>query len=221
MSSLEEAELDLERGLVGDDWYARGSRSMSDGSSNPGAQLTLANARAVDLVAAGDRERWALAGDQFYVDFDISGANLPAGTRLALGTAVIEVTELPHDGCVKSSARFGNAAHRFVNTKEHRHLNLRGSTHESSSRAPFGAATRSASCPRRASQPRAPLRWAGEKGRVRVPRYGPPRAARRCVLSGVKTATAGLLVDYSATATRCRRWVSATRSSTTRAATSR
>jgi hypothetical protein len=123
---LEEAELDLERGLVGDDWYARGSKSTGDGSSNRDAQLTLANARAVDLVAAGDRGRWALAGDQFYVDFDISEANLPAGTRLALGTAVIEVSELPHDGCVKFSARFGNAAHRFVNTKEHRHLNLRG-----------------------------------------------------------------------------------------------
>jgi len=123
---VEEAELDLEQGLVGDNWQARGSKSTSDGSSNRDAQLTLASARAVDLVAAGDRERWALAGDQFYVDFDISEANLPAGTRLALGTAVIEVTELPHTGCVKFSARFGNAAHRFVNTKEHRHLRLRG-----------------------------------------------------------------------------------------------
>jgi MOSC domain len=123
---LDEAELDLEQGLVGDNWFARGSKSTADGSSNPLAQLTLANARAVDLVAAGDRERWALAGDQFYVDFDISQANVPAGTRLALGTAVIEVTELPHDGCVKFSSRFGNAAHRFVNTKQHRHLNLRG-----------------------------------------------------------------------------------------------
>ena len=123
---LEVAELDLERGLVGDDWYARGSKSMGDGSSNPDAQLTLANARAVDLVAAGDRERWALAGDQFYVDFDISEANLPAGSRLSLGTAVIEVSALPHDGCVKYSARFGKDAHRFVNSKENRHLNLRG-----------------------------------------------------------------------------------------------
>ena len=123
---VEEAELDLEEGLVGDNWHARGSKSTGDGSSNPLAQLTLANARAVDLVAAGDRERWALAGDQFYVDLDISKENLPAGTRLALGTAVIEVSELPHDGCVKFSARFGNDAHRFVNTKDHRHLNLRG-----------------------------------------------------------------------------------------------
>jgi hypothetical protein len=123
---LEEAELDLVEGLVGDMWRTRGSKTTSDGRSNPDMQLTLMNARVVDLVAAGDRERWALAGDQFYVDFDISDANVPAGTRLALGTAVIEVTPEPHLGCVKFSARFGNAAHRFVNTKVHRHLHLRG-----------------------------------------------------------------------------------------------
>jgi len=123
---VEEAELDLTQGLVGDNWYTRGSKSTNDGSANTDAQLTLANARAVDLVAAGDRERWALAGDQFYVDFDISEANLPAGTRLSLGTAVIEVSAAPHDGCVKFSGRFGNAAHRFVNSKANRHLNLRG-----------------------------------------------------------------------------------------------
>lgn len=124
--TVEEAELDLEQGLVGDNWYARGSRSRPDGSANPDAQLTLANARAVDLVAMGDRERWALAGDQFYVDFDLSEANIPAGTRLSLGTAVIEVSAAPHDGCVKYMSRFGKDAHRFVNTKAYRHLNLRG-----------------------------------------------------------------------------------------------
>jgi hypothetical protein len=123
---LEEGELDLVEGLVGDMWRARGSKSTRDGLSNPEMQLTLMNARVVDLVAAGDRERWPLAGDQFYVDFDISEANLPAGTRLALGTGVIEVTALPHTGCVKFSARFGNAAHRFVNTKTNGHLHLRG-----------------------------------------------------------------------------------------------
>jgi hypothetical protein len=123
---VDEAQLDLTQGLVGDNWYTRGSKSTDDGSSNRDAQLTLANARAVDLVAAGDRERWALAGDQFYVDFDISEANLPAGTRLSLGTAVIEVSAAPHDGCVKFMSRFGKDAHRFVNTKAHRHLNLRG-----------------------------------------------------------------------------------------------
>ena len=123
---LEEAELDLERGLVGDDWYARGSKSMRDGSSNPDAQLTLANARAVDLVAAGDRERWALAGDQFYVDFDISEANLPAGTRLALGHGCDRGVGRAPRRLRQVQSRFGKDAHRFVNTKAHRHLNLRG-----------------------------------------------------------------------------------------------
>ncbi|MDX6398689.1 MAG: hypothetical protein QOJ43_2097 [Gaiellaceae bacterium] len=117
---LEEAELNLAEGLAGDRWRA------TRGSANIDTQLTVMNARVVDLVAAGDRQRWALAGDQLYVDFDISEANLPAGTRLALGDAVIEVTNEPHTGCVKFSSRFGNAAHRFVNTKTHRHLHLRG-----------------------------------------------------------------------------------------------
>ncbi len=123
---LDEAELDLREGLVGDNWSARGSSRMPDRSANPAAQLTVMNARVTDLVAAGDRERWALAGDQLYVDFDLTAANVPPGTRLAIGTAVIEVSEEPHTGCAKFVARFGGAAHRFVNTKAHRGLNLRG-----------------------------------------------------------------------------------------------
>ena len=113
-------------GLVGDRWGAHRSSKTADGSPNVETQLTLMSARVVDLVAAGDRERWALAGDQIYVDLDISEANLPAGTRLALGSSVIEVTPEPHTGCVKFASRFGNDAHRFVNTKPFRHLRLRG-----------------------------------------------------------------------------------------------
>ena len=123
---LAEGVFDLEEGLVGDSWRPRGSSSTGDGSANPEMQLNVMNARVVDLVAAGVRERWALAGDQLYVDLDLSEAHLPAGTRLALGSAVIEVTEPPHTGCVKFMGRFGTDAHRFVNTKEHRHLRLRG-----------------------------------------------------------------------------------------------
>ena len=123
---LAEGVLDLTEGLVGDMWLRRGSRRTPDGSANPNAQLTLMSARVVDLVAAGEKERWALAGDQLYVDFDISVANLPPGTRLALGSAVIEVTPEPHTGCAKFHARFGGDAHRFVNTKAHRQLRLRG-----------------------------------------------------------------------------------------------
>jgi MOSC domain-containing protein YiiM len=120
------AELDLEEGLVGDTWRTRGSKRTHDGSSHPDMQLNLMSARVVDLVAGGVRERWPLAGDQLYVDLDLSEASLPPGTRLALGTAVIEVTDQPHTGCAKFSARFGGDAHRFVNTREHRHLRLRG-----------------------------------------------------------------------------------------------
>ncbi len=123
---LQEGVLDLSEGLVGDRWSAHRSSRTPDGSPNVETQLTLMNARVVDLVAAGDRERWALAGDQIYVDLDISEANLPAGTRLALGSAVIEVSAEPHTGCVKFASRFGNDAHRFVNTKPLRHLRLRG-----------------------------------------------------------------------------------------------
>ena len=123
---LAEGTLDLAEGLVGDMWRIRGSKRTPDGSANPEAQVTVMSARAVDLVAAGVRERWALAGDQLYVDLDLSVANLPPGTRLALGTAVLEVTAEPHTGCAKFHARFGGDAHRFVNTKTHRHLRLRG-----------------------------------------------------------------------------------------------
>jgi hypothetical protein len=122
---LEEATLDLTEGLVGDNWLERGSKSMPDGSANPKAQLTLMNARVAALVA-GSSDRIPLAGDQLFVDFDLRAANLPPGTRLSIGGAVIEVSEVPHLGCEKFMARFGKDAHRFVSSKENRALNLRG-----------------------------------------------------------------------------------------------
>ncbi len=123
---VEEGRLTTDDGLVGDHWRARGSRSTPDGSANPECQLTLMNARLVDLLAGGDRQAWPLAGDQLYVDLDLSVENLPAGTRLAIGTAMIEVTEPPHTGCAKFSARYGSPAMRFVNSPEGRALRLRG-----------------------------------------------------------------------------------------------
>lgn len=118
--ALDEGELTREDGLVGDSWKARGN-----GSANPDKQLNVMNARAVALVAR-DEDRWPLAGDQLYVDLDMSVDNLPPGTRLAMGTAVIEVTDVPHRGCGKFSARFGVDALRFVNSEAGRHLRLRG-----------------------------------------------------------------------------------------------
>lgn len=123
---LDEGTLDLDVGLVGDTWTDRPSRSSADGKAHPDKQLTVMNVRAARLVAGDDPERMALAGDQLYVDLDIGVENLPAGTRLAIGTAVIEMTEPPHPGCVKFRDRFGADAVRFVNTKEGKALRLRG-----------------------------------------------------------------------------------------------
>jgi MOSC domain-containing protein YiiM len=120
---LEEGRLDERLGLVGDTWIGR----TEDGSPHPDMQLNVMNARVIRLLAdSADRERWALAGDQLYLDLDISEANLPAGTRLALGSAVIEVTDQPHTGCQKFSSRFGVDALRFVNSPVGRELHLRG-----------------------------------------------------------------------------------------------
>ena len=122
---LDEARLTLEEGLVGDTWIQRGSKRTADGSAHPDAQLNVMSARAIEVIAA-DRERWPLAGDQLYLDLDISHDNLPAGSRLALGDAVIEVTEIPHTGCAKFVQRFGKEAMRFVNSDVGSSLRLRG-----------------------------------------------------------------------------------------------
>ena len=115
---VEEGDLDLVVGLIGDRWHL-GASPIND------AQLTLMNARAAELIAR-TRERWPLAGDQLYVDFDLSVDNLPAGTRLAVGKAIVEVTAVPHTGCAKFSARFGTDALKFVNKSPGRELRLRG-----------------------------------------------------------------------------------------------
>jgi hypothetical protein len=121
---LDEAHLDTTDGLVGDTWNVRISRKIGTGP-NPECQLTLMNTRAASLVA-GTADHGGLAGDQMYVDLDLGYDNLPPGTRLQLGTAVVEVSPEPHTGCHKFSARFGKDALRFVNSPIGRELNLRG-----------------------------------------------------------------------------------------------
>jgi len=118
-------EVDVERGIVGDTWVERGSRRMADGSANPEAQVTVMNAVAARLVAATP-DRMPLAGDQVYVDLDLSTENLPTGTVLDFGGVALEVTAEPHTGCAKFSARFGVEALRLTATPEGRFLRLRG-----------------------------------------------------------------------------------------------
>lgn len=122
---LEEGELTLDEGLLGDSWKIRGSSSTPDRSAHPEMQLNLMNVRVIERVA-GYRQAWPLAGDQFLVDFDLSKSNVPPGTRLALGSAVIEVTAQPHLGCQKFQNRFGKDAVRFVNSEVGKQLNMRG-----------------------------------------------------------------------------------------------
>jgi MOSC domain-containing protein YiiM len=111
-------------GLVGDNYLERGSSKPPGGPAHPLAELNVMSARALHAVAGDDRERWALAGDQLIVDFDLSEENCPAGTRLAIGSATIEVTTKPHTGCAKFAARFGIEAARWINSR--RDLRLRG-----------------------------------------------------------------------------------------------
>ena len=122
---LERAELCPELGLVGDCWPTKPSKRTADGSPHPERQLTLMNTAATEVIA-GPKQGWAAAGDQVYVDFDLSEESLPPGTQLQLGSAVIEVTAELHVGCDKFHRRFGSAALRWVNGKEGRSRRLRG-----------------------------------------------------------------------------------------------
>ncbi len=121
---LSRATIEPGIGLVGDNYVARGSKSTPDRRAHPLAELNLMSARALEAVAGPDRDRWAQAGDQFIVDFDLSERNAPAGTRLQIGTAIIEVTDKPHTGCAKFSKRFGIDAARWINSRKD--LRLRG-----------------------------------------------------------------------------------------------
>ena len=114
---LSEGELTLEEGLSGDSWNKRSPRLDM--------QINIMNSRAIAVVA-GTTERWPLAGDQLFIDLDLSETNLPPGTQLEVGAARIEITAPPHTGCSKFAARFGVEATKFVNSPRGRQMNLRG-----------------------------------------------------------------------------------------------
>jgi len=122
---LDEAELDTELGMIGDSWKVRGSRRTPDGSAHPDMQINIMNSRVTALVAQ-EKDRWQLAGDQLYIDMDLSKDNLPAGSRIAVGSAILEVSPLPHTGCHKFVARFGIEAMQFVNSETGKEMCLRG-----------------------------------------------------------------------------------------------
>jgi len=122
---MDQAELDPVKGLIGDNWIVRPSSKTPDGSPHPEMQINIMNVRVTALVAQ-QRERWSLAGDQLYLDMDLSKENLPAGSRIQVGSAVLEVSPLPHTGCAKFVSRFGVDAMKFVNSEVGKELCLRG-----------------------------------------------------------------------------------------------
>ena len=122
---LEIGELNTEVGLVGDTWNIRPSSRTSDGTPHPEMQINIINSRTIDLLAQ-DESRWKLAGDQLYLDLDLSAENLPPGTQISIGSAILEVTAQPHTGCKKFIERFGLEAMKFVNSAVGRELNMRG-----------------------------------------------------------------------------------------------
>ncbi|MFZ4813946.1 MAG: MOSC domain-containing protein [Phototrophicaceae bacterium] len=118
--TLDRAELTPASGLVGDSWHLRKSEP------DPKTQLTLMNSRVVDVIAGGERARWPLAGDQLYVDLDLSAENLPPGQQIQIGTAIVEVSEVPHNGCGNFTERYGSDATKLVNSPEGRAARRRG-----------------------------------------------------------------------------------------------
>ena len=123
---LEEGLLDEVDGLGGDNWLERATSIAVAEGRHLQAQINVMSARMVTFLAPTIDEQ-ALAGDQLFLDLDISVANLPTGTRLAIGDeAVIEVTAKPHNGCAKFTARFGDDAVAFVNSPVGKELRLRG-----------------------------------------------------------------------------------------------
>ncbi|MEO1436018.1 MAG: MOSC domain-containing protein [Bacteroidota bacterium] len=122
---LTTGELCTENGLKGDNWHTRGSRHTPDGSAEPDKMINIMNARSIELIAES-RDRWPLAGDQLYIDLDLSTENLPTGSQIQIGTAILEVTPPPHNGCKKFVERFGLDAMKFVNSTIGKTLHLRG-----------------------------------------------------------------------------------------------
>jgi len=122
---LESGELSIEKGLVGDNWATRGSKRTKDGSANPDQQLNIMNSRSIALIA-GSKDNWKLAGDQLFIDLNLSDKNLPPGSRLGIGNSIIEITDIPHNGCKKFATRFGVEAVKFANSKTYKEYHLRG-----------------------------------------------------------------------------------------------
>ena len=124
-ADLGTCEISLALGNHGDHWVMGCWKSTEDGQPHPDVQICLMNARCIGLIAQ-ERANWPPAGDNLFIDMDLTPANTPPGTRLAIGSALIEITDTPHNGCASFIERYGRDACIFVNTGEGKKLRLRG-----------------------------------------------------------------------------------------------
>ena len=122
---LTECEVSAALGVHGDMWADGCWKKLPDGSPHPDVQITLMNSRCIALLA-GDKNRWSLAGDQFFVDLDLSMDNLPVGQQLSIGTAILQITDIAHTGCEQFIERYGKAAKAWVNSPLGKQMRLRG-----------------------------------------------------------------------------------------------
>jgi len=112
------ATLSAEHGVTGDRWSLKTN-------PDPLVQVSVMNSRFLEVIA-GETERMNLAGDNLIIDLDLHIDNLPTGTRLRIGQALLEVTDSPHTGCKKFQRRYGKDALDITNTPEGSAMRLRG-----------------------------------------------------------------------------------------------
>lgn len=122
---LDSCFISYEKGMEGDNWTLGCWKTTEDGSPHPDVQIAITNYRIHEIFSNLDKDR-ALAGDNLFVDLDLSERNLKAGDRLALGSAIIKITSVPHNGCGKFKERFGIDALKFVNSPIGKQMHLRG-----------------------------------------------------------------------------------------------
>ncbi len=122
---LDSCDLSLALGTHGDHWAKGCWKSTEDGKPHPDVQICIMNARCIGLIAQ-DRDNWAPAGDNLFIDMDLTPGNTPPGTRLAIGSTVLVITDTPHNGCESFISRYGRDACIFVNTGEGKRMRLRG-----------------------------------------------------------------------------------------------
>jgi hypothetical protein len=122
---VDEITLTRENGIPGERWKDQPWLRTEDGAPHPGIQVSILQQRVLDLVWR-DRENTVHPGDTFIADMDLSEANLPVGQVLEIGEAVLKVSEVFNDGCVKWKARYGREAKDWITMPGHPELRLRG-----------------------------------------------------------------------------------------------